>query len=54
MNPLETEVVGHVPYDPEDLTAFQVSDDLLSASLGGNAGVGLQARLMLQRGLDQF
>lgn len=44
MNPLETEVVSHVTYSPEDPLAFQVSDDLLNADLGNTV-------VRLQRGL---
>lgn len=39
MSPLETEVVSHVTYGPEDPIAFLVSDDLLNADLGNTVHV---------------
>lgn len=34
MEPLKTEVVGHITYGPHEPTAFMLSDDLLEAYLG--------------------
>lgn len=63
MEPLMTEAVGRITYGPQEPTSFMLSDNYgptdnaanLSRTarirLAGNAVVGPQARLMLQRGL---